>query len=177
VALLVTTPEDRCVVPGWQYCWNPWFRERHVYSVPLSVPDCLDRLKAGTRFRLHGPVARLWFTRGAWLHHRTFFTHNSFKPCAHVRFRRTREATEVKVTIELRPIIQGAVTVWLGFAVLWTLEALIHIPSFGSWRDVVFPLSGIAFIGMFLLIFAFSRLLARKDREILLAYIEGRLLP
>lgn len=166
------------MVRGWQYYWNPWFRERHLYSVPLSVADCRERLKAGTKFRLRGPVARLWFTRGdLWLRHRTFPNHNAFEPCAHVQLRQARDCTEVRVTIKLRPFVRAFVALWVGLAVLFAVGVIIHTVPFASWRELLFSLLGIAVVVLGgLLIFAFGRLLARKDPEILLAYIESRLL-
>lgn len=165
------------MVPGWQYYWNPWFRERRVYRVPLSVADCRERLKAGTKFRLRGPVARLWFTRGLWLHRRRFPSGNAFEPCAHVRFRRARDGTEVRVTIKMRPFVRAFVTLWVGFAVFFAVELVIRTVPSGSWRDLVFSLlPGIALVLGGLLVFVIGRLLARNDPEILLAYIESRLL-
>jgi len=165
------------VVPGWQYYCNPWFRERHVYRVPLSVAACRERLKTGTKSRLHGPVARLWFTRALWLHRRRFLIHNSFEPCAHGRFRRVRDGTEVRVTIKLRRFVRVFVTLWVGFAVFFAVGVIIRTVPSASWRDLALSLLvvGVIVLGG-LLVFASGRLVARKDAQILLAYIESCLL-
>ena len=161
---------------GSQYYWNPWFRERHVYRVALSVADCRARLKAGTKFRLRGPVARLWFKRGLWLHRRRFPRGNAFEPCAHVRLRRARGDTEVRVTITTRPFARAYITLWYGVAIFLTVELVISTAPSASWRDLVSSLlPGIALVPMGLLFFVICRVAARSDPEILLAYIESRL--
>jgi hypothetical protein len=160
---------------GRQYWWNPWDRERRTYLVALGPTDCRELLKAGTTIWLSAPVARVVLTGDdLWLYRATFYRNGS-KPYAHIRFRPTAGGTAVEVTIGLRPISRIVVAGWFGIGLFWTSVAFYGAVSSASWNALILPLLGVALVGFGLLIFAFGRLLARRDPEILRAYIEARL--
>jgi hypothetical protein len=161
---------------GWQYYWNPWFRERHVYVVALSPAACRERLEGGgvswpggrsRRPLVGGGTVRLSCPIGY---------RNPSKPYASVRLRAVQGGTHVRVTIGGRLSSRMLAAVWLGVAVTLTVLTATGGTASPSLPAHAIQLFGVAFEGAFLLIHALGRLLAHRHPDSLLGYIRERLL-
>jgi hypothetical protein len=168
---------------SWQFYWNPWFRERHVYFVPLPPARCHELLLQGAKswpVWSHGEIARTARTGltdrdDMWLYRATFWYHNGFKPYVRVRIRETPGGSNVEVIVTSGELHQFGSAVWFGFFGLLILGSFVRLISYGSWQELYLALFGVAFLGAYLLMFAFGRWLARRDPKRLLGYIGGRL--
>ncbi len=160
---------------GWQYYWNPWFRERHVYFAAFEPGRCRDLLKENTTIWLGARVGRRILTGDdVWLYRVSLGT-NASKPYARIRCRPAPGGSSVEVTIGLRPAGRIGFAVWFGFIGLFTLSSFTNIVSSSWWEALIGLLLGAAFLGSGSLLFAFGRLLARRDPGFLLGHIRGRL--
>jgi hypothetical protein len=162
---------------NWQFYWNPYFRERHVYFVPLPPPRCHELLLQSAKswpVWSHGQIARTrTFTdrNDLWLYRATFWGHNGSKPYVRVRIRETPGGSNVEVMVT-DWWLQQAAAMFLGFL---TLTSFVGFISARSWQALYMALLWLGFLGVFLLMFAFGRLLARRDPERLLGYVRERL--
>lgn len=168
---------------SWQFYWNPWSRDRRLYSVPLSPVRCNELLVQDAKswpVWSHGKIARARTTNVAdeqdlWFYRATFWYYNGFKPYVRVRIGEIPGGSSVEATLTSWWIQETLWTAWFGFFGLLTLFSFGSYISSGSWRAMYTALVGSWFIGVFLLMFASGRWLARHDPQRLHAYVRVQL--
>lgn len=168
---------------SWQFYWNLWFRERHVYFVPLPPARCHALLLQGAKswpVWSHEQIARRAGTGRTdrddmRLYRATFWGRNGSKPDLRVRIRETPGGSNVEAVVTAEKLNLFVYTVWFGFFGLMTLTSFVSLISYGSWQELYMALFGVAFLAMPLPILATGRWLARRDPERLLDYVRGQL--
>jgi hypothetical protein len=152
---------------GWQYYWNPWWREKRIYFTDQSVEDCRRLLNESTSRFLGRRVRRTLYTPADFTLYRNAFYNNGFRPYAYVIMREgLGRGTLVTVTVSTATFTRWFLVFWFGFIAVWTALAL------GSGlREGRLELAGLAigaaFAVFMLLLNAFGRLVARGDQSFL----------
>jgi hypothetical protein len=151
--------------------------------VPLPPARCRQLLFQGAKtwpVWSHGAIARTAPTvftgrHDLWLYRSTFWSHNGFKPYLRVRIRETPDGSKVQATVTSWRVHRAVATAWFGSFGFIMLVSLLSFPFSGSWEALNPAAIGSTFLGAYLLMFAFGRLMARRDPERLLGYVRGQL--
>ena len=160
---------------GWQYYWNPWWREKHTYFTQLDIGECRRRLKENTTRFLGALVGRGLLSHADFSLFRVGVMKNSFKPYAHVKFREAQiGGTLVDVTLSSHGFVRGFMVLWLGFIAFWTVS--VTIAGFRQPApDLLSVLFGLGMAGFGLVLSAIGRSVGRGDPAFLLSFLDEQL--
>ena len=156
---------------GWQYYFNPWWRERRTYFTRLRVDECRVRLRESTTHWIGAKVRRSRLSLADFTLNRVTFYGNGSKPFAYVRLHEAPiGGTLVQVTIGATQFGRIFFGFWFGFLALWTLGA-----TSASLRQGLASLPvlsfGVGMVAIGLLLNAFGRWLAHGDRDFLIGFL------
>jgi len=142
-----------------------------VLDSPLSPDDCRKALETETGTFWGRPVLRGLIPRsdGMILRARHTFVNNSFQTLADVKLQPGGHGTLAEVTLRTSYPVSGFISLWLGFAIVFSLFTLVtataHLNELGFVPFVLlFPAFGFGLL-------ALGRLLSLGDRDSLLGFI------
>lgn len=162
---------------AWQYYFNPWWQEQHVYATRLDEHECRRRLDESTSRFLFRSVGRAMVSSADYtLHHVTFFR-NSFKPYAYVKLDSSMAPpTIVRVTLSAPVSVRVFFVFWYAFLALYVTVGTLA--AGGHLRDpsaAVLLAFAAGFAALPLVMNTFGRVLSQGDRDYLTTFLMNEL--